>query len=98
MKSNVFESVIDAINRKLQLTNDILSNTVQITVLGTRGICIENYYKIKTFTSQVIVIDSKSGDVVIKGDKLIIDVFNEDEILIRGRVLEINMESLGENL
>ena len=98
MKNSIFEDVIDVINKRLQLTDDILNNTVQITVLGARGICIENYRRVKTFNSEIIIIDSKSGEVVIKGEKLFIDILSEEEIFIRGKVLEINLGNLGEIL
>ena len=81
-----YNELLYRINKSLHLTDDVLKNTSIITVLGDKGVCIENYNKIKVFLDEITVIETVHEDVEIKGNKLHLESCYADEILIRGKI------------
>ncbi len=85
--------IVHTINKSLHLTDDILGNTPIITFLGNKGVCIENYKKIKIFTDDKVVVDTFIGDVEIVGIKLYMECYYEDEVVIRGTIKMVDFNN-----
>ena len=93
METGDSSGIIHTINKSLHLTDDILINTPIITLLGNKGVSIENYKKIKIFTDEEVVVDTFLGDVEIAGDKLYLECYYEDEVVIRGTIKMVNFNN-----
>lgn len=96
MNSEIFDGVIHKLNKRLHLTEDILRDTPVITLLGNKALCIENYKKIKKFTQEDILIDTRIGDISVEGKKLYLDCYYEDEVVVRGNIKQIILKGVGE--
>lgn len=79
--------MIPLINR---LKNYILENEFKMTILKDR-VDVLNYTDIDHFDDNKIMIRYSGGLVVIKGYKLIISKLLEDELLINGKVENIEL-------
>lgn len=97
MNSDLFDGVIQKLNKKLCLTDDVLRDTPIITLLGNRALFIENYKRIKKFTQEDILIETKIGEVDVEGKKLYMDCYYEDEVMVRGVIKQIILKGVGDN-
>ena len=68
----------------------LLEEEFSMNVLKNR-VEISNYMDISHFDNNKIIIKYEDGDVVIKGDNLIISRFNKDSILIKGKICNIEL-------
>lgn len=84
------------ISKVFGLTEDILLKLPIINVFGNKGVSIENYNKLKVFNDEIIVVETKIGDIKILGERLYLEKYCEEEVLIRGNVLEISLNDLGD--
>lgn len=73
------------------LRNYILENDFKINYINNK-VDIVNYESIDHFDDNKIMIRYKEGVVVVKGNNLIISKMLDDEILISGKVKNIELQ------
>lgn len=66
----------------------ILENEFKITILSNK-INILNYEDIVSFESQKVIIKYTKGEIVIKGNNLVVSKLISDEVLITGVIKNI---------
>ena len=74
-----------------KLQNYILDNEFRMLVL-TNKIDIVNYLDIDHFDDNKIIVRYNSGSIIIKGEDLIISKLLTDEILINGKIKNIDFK------
>ena len=74
-----------------KLQNYILDNEFRMLVL-TNKIDIVNYLDIDHFDDNKIIVRYNSGTIIIKGEDLIISKLLTDEILINGKIKNIDFK------
>lgn len=73
------------------LKNYIIDNKFKINIYEN-NIDIANYKEIDHFDDKIIIIRYENGMVTVKGEKLIITKLLEDEILINGKIRNIEFK------
>lgn len=81
VKSNIVKS--------LELPRDIMYGAVIITVTGKSEALIENYKGIIEYTCEKIRIQTKNCLVEVRGKRLLIEYYTNDEMKITGCIHEI---------
>lgn len=76
-----------------QIVPEELSADVSVLyALGQKELKVQNYKKILHYSPKEMVLLLKGQRLVIQGDHLDIDYFNEDEICIRGHIVSITYQ------
>ena len=73
------------------LRNYILENKFKINIYDN-NIDIINYIEIEHFDDKIIIVKYEKGIVTVKGDNLIITKLLEDELLINGKIRNIEFK------
>ncbi len=81
VKSNIVES--------LELPKDIMYGAVILTVTGRTEALIENYKGIIEYTCEKIRLQTKNCQVEIRGKRLLIQYYTNDEMKLTGLIHEI---------
>lgn len=85
VKSNIVES--------LELPKDILYGAVIVTVTGRFEAIVENYKGIIEYTNEKIRLQTKNCQVEIKGKKLLIRYYTNEEMKITGIIHQISYDT-----
>ena len=81
VKANIVES--------LELPKDLLYGAVIVTVTGKSEILIENYRGIIEYTCEKIRLQTKTCQVEVRGKRLFIEYYTNDEMKVTGFIHEI---------
>ncbi len=85
-----FRKMKGAIAETFELPKEILLDLPRVTVTGNQQLYIQNHRGIVEYTDKIIRISISGGELVVKGERLIIrNVFSE-EILIEGVINSLN--------
>lgn len=82
IKKNVTES--------LRLPRDLMMGDVNVRITGKNVVFIENYRYIIEYTEAVLKLQCKNTKLKICGNKLVIEYYSKDEMLVRGIINEIS--------
>ena len=77
------------ISDKFDIPQDIIAKAPVIFGYGNNRLCIENYRSIIEYTEELIKIQTKQQKIYIKGSKLVIAYFREDEMCVFGNISSI---------
>ncbi|MDD3222944.1 MAG: hypothetical protein EOM34_09530 [Clostridia bacterium] len=83
----------DWIQETQVLPEEIIQDIPVLYVLGQKEIKIMNYKKILHYSPEEMVLLLNANRLIVSGEALNIDYFNEDEICIRGHVISITYQS-----
>lgn len=84
-KTSLREKIADKIN----VSKEIILNTVLISCIGNRELTLENYKSIAEYTSECIKIKTNPYTVKISGAGLEIKTINRDLLYITGKIDKI---------
>ena len=73
----------------LELPQDIVLDLPRVTLLGNIQMLIENHKGIIEYTSEVVRIRLKQGEIIINGSELTQGNLQPEQILIEGIINEI---------
>lgn len=76
-----------------ELPKDVVLGQPVLTVLGHMELNIENYRGIIEYTDILIRIQTRSGQIRIKGKNLCIEYYTNDDMKITGRIQSIEYQS-----
>lgn len=72
------------ISKSFDLPEDIVMDIPSIKMIGNNEVFIENHKGILEYTSKILRLNSKLGDIKITGNELKIIEISQDEISING--------------
>lgn len=73
----------------LKLPKDLLTGDVNVRIMGKREVFIENYRYIIEYSEAVLKLQCKNTKLKITGNKLVIEYYSKDEMLVKGIIDEI---------
>ena len=73
----------------LKLPKDLLTGDVNVRIMGKREVFIENYRYIIEYSEAVLKLQCKNTKQKITGNKLVIEYYSKDEMLVKGMIDEI---------
>ena len=68
------------------LPHDILCGASNVSIIGSMRVIIENYKGILEYEKETIVLQGKQSKIKIMGNCLKIRCYNEEEMVIDGRI------------
>lgn len=68
------------------LPHDIVCGASNVSILGSIRVIIENYKGILEYNSDVIILQGKQSKIKITGNCLKVRCYNEEEMVIDGRI------------
>ncbi|HWO97970.1 MAG TPA: sporulation protein YqfC [Bacillus sp. (in: firmicutes)] len=77
------------ITRKMELPADVLTDLPRVTMVGQIHVYIENHRGLLAFSDKEIRILLKQGQLLIKGDQLVIKVIMPEEIVLEGKIDQV---------
>jgi sporulation protein YqfC len=83
---------IETIIESLELPQDLFEGMPNIFLTGNRKLYISNHRGILTYDSDEIIILTKTVQVKVQGEELIIESYSKDELVIRGYISFVGME------
>ena len=89
MGKQKLKKVKDNIIESLELPKDLLYGAVIVTVTGKSEALIENYRGIIEYTCEKIRLQTKSCQVEVRGKRLFIEYYTNDEMKVTGSIHEI---------
>jgi len=75
--------------KQLDLPEDVMMDLPRITMIGQIHIYIENHNGLLTFTEKEIRLLLKQGQLLVKGQSLVIKTILPEEILVEGKIDEV---------
>ncbi len=83
---------IKKIEQALEISEGIIDDITKVSCLGNEKVIIENYLGILEYEDYMIRINTGSGDIFIYGTNLVINELSKDDILINGKIHNIEFE------
>ena len=87
--SNNHKSIREKLADAIDISKDVILDTVQIKIIGNKEITIENYKGILGYSDTCIQIKAKPKCIEIKGKNLEIGTITEEMLFISGSIHEI---------
>ena len=86
-KPEVREPIISTrLSDKSDIPEDIIAKATVILGYGNHRLCIETYRSIIEYTEELIKVQTKQQKIYIRGNKLVIAYFREDEMCVLGNI------------
>ncbi len=80
------------ISEVLDLPKDIVLNLSRITMTGQLAVFIENHRGIVEYGPKAVRINTSTGVIAVKGEKLFIKSIIGDEITVEGQIKGVEFE------
>ncbi len=68
------------------LPHDIVCGASNVSIIGSMRVIIENYKGILEYNSDMILLQGKQSKIQITGNRLKVRSYNEEEMVIDGRI------------
>lgn len=78
------------VDNEKEIPRDVINNECLCQIIGKKEIIIENYKFIKTITNTNIEIICKNYKILIIGEKLNIEYYNSESMVVGGIICEIS--------
>ena len=82
------------INELLEMPNEVISNEPKITINGFNEVIIENYKNILEYEEFYIKVNTYIGAININGFNLTLTQLNQEDIMIKGKIENIDFEKI----
>ncbi|WP_064091449.1 sporulation protein YqfC [Rossellomorea aquimaris] len=90
MAKNWVQQMRKWITQTMDLPEDVMMDLPRITMIGQIHIYIENHRGLLTFTDREVRLLLKQGQLLIKGEQIVIKMILPEEILLQGKITEVN--------
>ena len=93
MKSNKtikFQEQKEQLADLFSLPHDIVCGASNVSIIGSMRVIIENYKGVLEYNNEVILLQGKQSKIQITGNRLKIRCYNEEEMVIDGRIDGVN--------
>jgi len=81
-----------ALAETFELPKEILLDLPRVTLIGNLQLYVQNHRGIVEYADQVIRISVNGGELIIKGERLVIKNVFSEEIYIEGSILSLDYE------
>lgn len=81
---------LECLSGSFHLPPDLLEGSVLLSVMGNRGVRVENYMGIMEYTQECIKLQTKNGKLVLEGKQLNMDYCTDVELHVTGRIKQIH--------
>lgn len=85
---------LNRINQLLELPREVSDTNPKLTIIGFDEMLIENYKGILEYDDFYIKINTTIGTININGFNLILNQVTEDDISIKGKIENIDIERM----
>ena len=75
-----------------EIPKDVMMGISILTIIGDTEISIENHKGIIEYTDSLVKVHTKSGRIIIRGKKLFVDSYSNDEMIIKGTIHTIEFQ------
>ncbi len=91
-KTSQREEMLCNISDAMALPKDLLLGDVILTLTGNRELSMENFQGMVEYRTDYIKVKGKNGRILIQGENLLLCRYTEDEMKIKGKILQISFE------
>lgn len=77
---------VNYVSNHLNLPDDVICGSCIVTSYGNRYVFIENYKRIILYTDENILVQGKNCRIEIKGSRLAIKYYTDNDMRIDGRI------------
>lgn len=77
----------------LELPREIILNQPRLTIVGTMQCLLENHRGVIEYTNEMIRIAVAEGEIILRGDNLVIRTLAGEEIAVEGKISSLDFES-----
>ena len=88
------KSISKHIDKVLEIPREISNNDTKITIIGFDEMLIENFKGIMEYEEFYIKIKTNIGNISVNGFNLNLEQITEDDILVKGKIENIDIERL----
>lgn len=82
----MFDRMRMAAAEEWKLPKDVVAGEVLVSFVGRRSVTIENYRGILIYDDQTVKLQAKHCKLEIRGRRLHIEYYNQDEMKITGQI------------
>ena len=79
-----------SVTNSLRLPRDLIMGEVNVRLIGKHEVFIENYRYIIEYTEAVLKLQCRNTKLKICGNKLVIEYYSKDEMLVKGTINEVS--------
>ena len=97
MKKKKSNKISNRINEILEMPREISSEDPKITIIGFNEMLIENYKGILEYEEFYIKIKTNIGNININGFNLTLEEVTEDDISVKGKISNIDIERINDD-
>ena len=77
------------LSERFDIPQDIIAKAPMLLAYGNNRLCIDKYRSIIEYTEESIKIQTKQKKIYVKGSRLVIAYFREDEMCVLGNISSI---------
>jgi sporulation protein YqfC len=77
----------------LELPREIILNLPRLTIVGMIQCLLENHRGVIAYTNEMIRIAVAEGEIIIRGDNLVIRTLAGEEIAVEGKISSLHFEN-----
>lgn len=78
--------------RKFAVTPELIVNGVNLCVYTNTGMSLQNYQNIRTYTDQVLAVETEIGTITFQGREFNICEMTETFLTMTGKILSITYD------
>jgi len=96
LKNKKSNRISEQINKALEIPREISSDDIKISIIGFDEMLIENYKGILEYEEFYIKIKTSQGNININGYNLSLEQITQDDICVKGKIENIDIERIQE--
>ena len=93
MQVGVYMRKLNKLNEMLEIPREVMTKVPKITIIGFDEILIENFKGILEYENIFVKISTHIGNININGFNLTLSQMTEDDILVTGKIDNLEFEN-----
>lgn len=89
-----YEKFLEATSRSLSIPQDVIAGMPMIDLIGNHRIRVCNYHSITEYSTESIRLCLGKKNMLIYGNRLLIESLRKEEIIIVGNIMNISFEGI----
>ena len=94
MRNKRNSKAMNRLNEMLDMPKEVVSNVPKLTITGFQEMLVENYKGILEYEDFFVRVNTYIGIMNINGFNLILEHMNDENIIIKGKIESIEIESI----
>ena len=91
-------SVLDKIKNAADRVNELAKEDARVTIEDDSKILVENYKSLKLFLDNEMLVELQKFDILLAGEKLVIEFFSPSRLIVSGKIKNITYMSFSEGV